>query len=88
MQYEWRKTNFPYIVSEGTLLTDSLKMYKFSSRDVHLHSFLCKTDHIKRDNYYLKLDVAFLITPKLKSLCEWIIDTGRKMKESDFYQGC
>lgn len=56
------------------------------SINMHLYSFLCKTDHIKRDNYSLKLDVAFLITSKLKSSCEWRVDSGGKMKQSDFYR--
>lgn len=60
---------------------------KYFSINVHLHSYLCKTHHIKRNNYSLKLEVAFLITSKLKSLCEWIVDSGGKIKESDFYRG-
>lgn len=70
-------------VSEGKLLADDkmLSNGKSFSINVHLHSFLCKTDHIKRDNYSLKLDVAFLITSKLKSVCEWTENSGGKMKD-------
>lgn len=52
-----------------------------------LHSFLHKVDHIKRNNYYLKVDVALLITPKLKSACECIVDVRRKIKELKFLGG-
>ena len=37
---------------------------------VSLASFLHKTDHIKRNNYYMKVDVDLLIMPKLKSACK------------------
>lgn len=75
--------------SEDKLLADykALSNGKCFSINVHLHSFLWKRDHIKRHNYSLELDVAFLITSKLNSSCEWRVDRGRMMKEWDFYWG-
>lgn len=54
---------------------------------VCLASFLHEADHIKRNNYYLKGDVDFLITPKLKSACECTVNVRRKIKEWEFFGG-
>lgn len=60
---------------------------KYFFINVYFYLYLCKIYYIKRNNYFLKLEVVFLIIFKLKFLCEWIVDSGGKIKELDFYRG-